>query len=38
MEALEHENIDWPEWVQKILVASLIIRDDSDEWIIIVQE
>ena len=30
MEALEHENIDWPEWVQKILVVSLIMRDDSD--------
>ena len=29
MEALEHENIDWPEWVQKILVVSLIMRDDS---------
>ena len=30
MEALENENIDWPEWVQKILVVSLIMRDDSD--------
>ena len=30
MEALEHENIDWPEWVQKILVVSLIMRDDGD--------
>ena len=30
MQALEHENIDWPEWVQKILVVSLIMRDDSD--------
>ena len=30
MEALEHENIDWPEWVQKFLVVSLIMRDDND--------